>query len=172
MINYSGLIKWSPVLSFFKASFYMFLARLSSPTQKCLSCLVQNTSYAFSFYLQNGTSMFSCLQLKKQLLAKLSILQPCLFEAFLKLETILLWKPARKRSNYLLMRRETWNYWPAQGLMLRKRGIFMMFSFYVLGYTTLLNLPTLRFRCVGGCWDRTQDCCDFGIVSQTLLPLS
>jgi hypothetical protein len=22
-----------------------------------------------------------------------------------------------------------------------------------------------------GCWDRTQDCCDFGISSQTLLPL-
>jgi hypothetical protein len=39
--------------------------------------------------------------------------------------------------------------------------------FYVL-YSTLLHLPPLRFHCVGGCWDRTQDCCDFGIGSQTL----
>jgi hypothetical protein len=46
------------------------------------------------------------------------------------------------------------------------RGIFWIF-FYVL-YSTLLHLPPLRFRCVGGCWDRTQDCCDFGIGSQTL----
>ncbi len=29
--------------------------------------------------------------------------------------------------------------------------------------------PPLSFRCVGGCWDRTQDRCDFGIGSQTLL---
>ncbi len=32
------------------------------------------------------------------------------------------------------------------------------------------HLPPLRFHCVGGCWDRTQDCCDFGIGSQTLYP--
>ncbi len=32
-------------------------------------------------------------------------------------------------------------------------------------YLTLLYLPPLRFHCVGGCWDRTQDCCDFGIGS-------
>ncbi len=38
---------------------------------------------------------------------------------------------------------------------------------YVL-YSTLLHLPPLRFHCVGGCWDRTHDCCDFGIGSQTL----
>jgi hypothetical protein len=42
-------------------------------------------------------------------------------------------------------------------------GIF----FYVL-YSTLLYLPPLRFHCVGGYWDRTQDCCDFGIVSHRL----
>jgi hypothetical protein len=35
-------------------------------------------------------------------------------------------------------------------------------------YSTLLHLPPLRFHCVGGCWDRTQDFCDFGIGSQTL----
>jgi hypothetical protein len=28
--------------------------------------------------------------------------------------------------------------------------------FYVL-YSTLPHLPPLRFHCVGGCWDRTQD---------------
>jgi hypothetical protein len=32
----------------------------------------------------------------------------------------------------------------------------------------MLHLPPLRFHCVGGCWDRTQDCCDFGIGTQTL----
>jgi hypothetical protein len=42
------------------------------------------------------------------------------------------------------------------------RGIF-----FVL-YATLFHLPPLRFHCVGGCWDRTQDSCDFGIGSQTL----
>jgi hypothetical protein len=33
--------------------------------------------------------------------------------------------------------------------------------FYVR-YSTLLYLPPLRFHCVGGYGDRTQDCCDFG----------
>ncbi len=37
------------------------------------------------------------------------------------------------------------------------RGFFILF-FYVL-----LHLPPLRFHCDGGCWDYTQDCCDFGI---------
>jgi hypothetical protein len=45
-----------------------------------------------------------------------------------------------------------------------KRGIFY---FYVL-YSTLLHLPPLSFPCVGGCWDRTPDCCDFGIGSNKL----
>jgi hypothetical protein len=40
-------------------------------------------------------------------------------------------------------------------------------EFFYVRYSTLLHLPTLRFNCVGGCWDRTQDCCDFGIDSQT-----
>jgi hypothetical protein len=35
-------------------------------------------------------------------------------------------------------------------------------------YLTLLHLPLLRFHCVGECWDRTQDSCDFGIGCQTL----
>jgi hypothetical protein len=34
-------------------------------------------------------------------------------------------------------------------------------------YSTLLHLPPLRFRCVGGCWDRIQGCRDFGIGIQT-----
>jgi hypothetical protein len=29
-------------------------------------------------------------------------------------------------------------------------------------------LPPPKFHCVGGCWDRTQDSCDYGIGSQTL----
>jgi hypothetical protein len=36
-------------------------------------------------------------------------------------------------------------------------------------YSPLLHLPPLRSHCVGGCWDRTQNCCDFGIGNQTLL---
>ncbi len=40
------------------------------------------------------------------------------------------------------------------------RGIFLDFFFYVM-YPTLLHLPPHRFHCVGGCWDQTQDCCDF-----------
>jgi hypothetical protein len=35
---------------------------------------------------------------------------------------------------------------------LRDLWIYFM---YVL-YSTVLHLPPLRFRCVGGCWDRTQ----------------
>ncbi len=46
-----------------------------------------------------------------------------------------------------------------------QRDIFWIFSSYVL-YSTLLHLPPLRFYCVGGYWDRTQDCFDFGIDSQ------
>ncbi len=38
-------------------------------------------------------------------------------------------------------------------------------------YSTLFHLQALRFHCVGGCWDRTQDSCDFGIGSQTTLKL-
>jgi hypothetical protein len=42
------------------------------------------------------------------------------------------------------------------------------FSFYVL-YSTLLNLPPLRFHCVRGCWDPTQGCCDFCIWESHVL---
>ncbi len=48
-----------------------------------------------------------------------------------------------------------------------KKKYIGFFSFNV-SYSTLLNLPPLRLHCVGGCWDRTQDCCNFGIDSQTL----
>jgi hypothetical protein len=37
---------------------------------------------------------------------------------------------------------------------------------YVL-YSTLLHLPPLSLHCFGGCWDRTQDSCDYGIGCQT-----
>jgi hypothetical protein len=46
----------------------------------------------------------------------------------------------------------------------------LFFIFSVL-YSTLLHLPPLRFLCVGGCWDRTQDSCHFGIGCQTRLDL-
>ncbi len=40
--------------------------------------------------------------------------------------------------------------------------------FMYLHYSTLLFLPPLRYYWVVVCWDRTQDCCDFGIDCQTL----
>ncbi len=36
------------------------------------------------------------------------------------------------------------------------KGYFGFFVMYQL-YSTLLHLPPLRFHCVGGWWDRTQD---------------
>jgi hypothetical protein len=45
-----------------------------------------------------------------------------------------------------------------------KGGFFVC---YVLN-STLLYLPSLRFICVGGCWDRTPDSCDYGIDCQAL----
>jgi hypothetical protein len=48
-----------------------------------------------------------------------------------------------------------------------KGEFFWIFS---LLYSTLLHLPPLRFHCVGGYWDRTQDSCDFGIGFQRLYP--
>jgi hypothetical protein len=50
------------------------------------------------------------------------------------------------------------------------KGFFVVVVFYVL-YSTLFHLPALRFHCVGGCWDRTQDSCNYGIDWQTLKPL-
>jgi hypothetical protein len=43
-------------------------------------------------------------------------------------------------------------------LQFLNRGIFLIFSYR---YSTLLHLPPLRFCCVRGCWDRTQDCLRF-----------
>ncbi len=49
------------------------------------------------------------------------------------------------------------------------RGIYRIFS--VL-YSTLFHLTPLRFQCVGGCWDRIQDSCDFfSIGCQTIYPI-
>ncbi len=39
--------------------------------------------------------------------------------------------------------------------------------FFVL-FSTLLHLPPLTFLCANGCWDRTQDRCNWCIGSQTL----
>jgi hypothetical protein len=51
------------------------------------------------------------------------------------------------------------------------RGDFFIF-FIFCTLSTLLHLPPLRFRWVGGCWDRTQDCCDYGIqVWTSLMPI-
>jgi hypothetical protein len=42
-----------------------------------------------------------------------------------------------------------------------------IFYFYEC-YSTLLFLAPLRFDCVGKCWDRTHDCCEFSIDRQRL----
>jgi hypothetical protein len=44
-------------------------------------------------------------------------------------------------------------FWQNSSLLRLKFGIYVL-------YSTLLHLPPLRFHCVGGCWDWTQDCCD------------
>jgi hypothetical protein len=41
-------------------------------------------------------------------------------------------------------------------------------NFFCLLYSALVHLLPLRFRCAGGCWDRTQDRCNWCIGSQTL----
>jgi hypothetical protein len=45
------------------------------------------------------------------------------------------------------------------------RGIVWIFSFYVR-YSTLLHRPPLRFHCVGGCWDWTQNCGDMALTAR------
>jgi hypothetical protein len=46
--------------------------------------------------------------------------------------------------------------------------IFFWWIFFYVLYSTLLHLPPLRFHCADGCWDRTQDRCNWCIGSQTL----
>jgi hypothetical protein len=38
-------------------------------------------------------------------------------------------------------------------------------------YSTLLHLPPLRFHCVGGCWDRTQDGYDYTVLRPRIICL-
>jgi hypothetical protein len=47
-------------------------------------------------------------------------------------------------------------------------GGFLGFFLFCELYSTLLHLPPLRFHCVGGCRDLTQDCWDLVIGSQPL----
>ncbi len=46
--------------------------------------------------------------------------------------------------------------------------LFLEGNFIFIFMYALFPLPSPRFHCVGGCWDRTQDCCNFVIDSQTL----
>jgi hypothetical protein len=46
--------------------------------------------------------------------------------------------------------------------------LFIGGDFFVL-YSTLLHLPPLRFHCVDGCWDQTQDRCNWCIDSRGAL---
>ncbi len=47
-------------------------------------------------------------------------------------------------------------------------GFLWIFFLCTVLYSTLLHLPRLRFHCYGVCWDRTQECCNFGIGCPTL----
>jgi hypothetical protein len=40
------------------------------------------------------------------------------------------------------------------------------FKFFFVPYSTLLHLPPLRFHCAEGCWDRTQDRCNWCIGNE------
>jgi hypothetical protein len=54
---------------------------------------------------------------------------------------------------------------PSDSVLKRRDYIFFkgdFYSFKVLN-STLIHLPPHRFHSVGGCWDWTQDCCDWGI---------
>jgi hypothetical protein len=46
--------------------------------------------------------------------------------------------------------------------------IIIFLGFFFILYSALLRLPPLRFPCADGCWDRTQDCCNWCIGSQLL----
>jgi hypothetical protein len=48
--------------------------------------------------------------------------------------------------------------------------IYIFRGFFFILYSALLHLPPIRFHCAGGCWDRTQDRCNF-TGSQTLVDL-
>ncbi len=48
------------------------------------------------------------------------------------------------------------------------KGGFFGYFFFSVQYQHYVFLPLLRFHCVGGCWDRTQGRCDYGIDCQTL----
>ncbi len=48
------------------------------------------------------------------------------------------------------------------------RNTWIFIYFLCVLYSTLLPLPPPILRCVGGCWDRTLDCCYFDIDNQTL----
>jgi hypothetical protein len=50
----------------------------------------------------------------------------------------------------------------------RAEFFYRVFFSFSVRYSTLLHLPPLKFHCVGQCWYRTEDSCDFGIDSQTL----
>jgi hypothetical protein len=89
--------------------------------------------------------------------------------------TIHSWASFRQPTNCIL--REVVVFPGVSALRIRIKHITLMwiqsqhfnrgfFGFFYVLYSTLLHLPPLRFHCVRRCWDRTQDCCDFGIDSR------
>jgi hypothetical protein len=42
--------------------------------------------------------------------------------------------------------------------------IYFWGDFFFILYSALLRLPSLRFHCADGCWDRTQDRCKLQLV--------
>jgi len=48
------------------------------------------------------------------------------------------------------------------------KGDFWGFVYFLHTIINTASSAALRFHCADGCWDRTQDCCDWYIGSQTL----
>jgi hypothetical protein len=57
------------------------------------------------------------------------------------------------------------NSWSLYWMWRRDSYRWEAVTLFNLLYLTLLHLPPLRFHCVGGCWDRTQDYCNQGCGS-------
>jgi hypothetical protein len=56
----------------------------------------------------------------------------------------------------------------ATGSKFLKGDSMGFFFIYFVLYSALLHLPSLRFHCADGCWDRIQYRCNWCIDSQTL----
>ncbi len=79
-------------------------------------------------------------------------------------------KPSDLKREHPVLQKMKFDNFKFSGSFLN-RGIFGDFSLCTvqcIQRSTLLYLSPLNFHCVGGWWERTQDCSDFSIDNQTL----